>query len=543
MKQQSHSPGVLAGALAGALLTAPLLIALQLGHQLAGLAFPPFDLFDWTARRIPGPLITFGIDAMVAAIRALGLGEISDAAKLAEQTLAIKTSLLIGVAAGAVFFGVLRWRPIGWPARLAGAALGAVIGGLLAAISWRTNQTSTASPLINAAWILLAYSGWGMLLGWARDRLRASTPQAAAGVAASVEAIDRRRFVVRLGGATALITVAGAGVSAWLATMREADRARAGRAWSSSNPLPNAGTAVEPVPGTRPEFTPVPDHYRIDINTSPPVVQEAEWRLRVEGLVERPTEWSLAELQQGFEPLHQFVTLACISNPIGGSLTSTQRWTGVSLQQILETVRPQSAATHLRLRSVDDFHEVIPIADVMADSQIMLTYAWDGLPLPTRHGFPLRIYRPDRYGMKQPKWIQSIEAIAQDEAGYWVRRGWDRQARMNATSVIDTVGVDMMLSSADQTTRIPIGGIAHAGVRGISRVEVRVDDGEWQVAALREPLSDRTWVLWRFEWPFQPGDHTFTVRCFERDGTPQVAARSPVRPSGATGLHQDEVML
>ena len=537
-----QSPGVLAGALTGVMLTAPLLIALLLGHQLAGLAFPPFDLFDWTARRIPGPLITFGIDTMVAAIRALGLGEISNAAKTGEQTMAVTGSLLIGAGAGAVFFGVLRWRPVGWPSHLAGGVLGAVIGCVLAAISWRIDRTATASPLASAVWIVATYTAWGMVLSWARQRLQSRTSTTAQGADASAAAIDRRRFVVRLGGATALITVAGAGVSAWLATTREADRAPAGRAWSATHPLPNAGAAVEPVPGTRPELTPVADHYRIDINTSPPVVREEDWRLRVEGLVERPLEWSLAELQR-FEPLHQFITLACISNPLGGSLTSTQRWTGVPLQRILAEVRPQPMASHLRIRSVDDFHEVIPIADVMADPRIMLTYAWDGLPLPVGHGFPLRIYRPDRYGMKQPKWIRSIEAIAQDEAGYWVRRGWDRQARMKATSVIDTVGVDMMLSGADRTTRIPIGGIAHAGARGISRVEVQVDGGEWQAAALREPLSDRTWVLWRFEWPFQPGDHTFTVRCFERDGTPQIAARSPVRPSGATGLDHEDVML
>jgi hypothetical protein len=54
---------------------------------------------------------------------------------------------------------------------------------------------------------------------------------------------------------------------------------------------------------------------------------------------------------------------------------------------------------------------------------------------------------------------------------------------------------------------------------------------------LREPLSDTTWVIWRYDWPFQPGNHTFTVRCFERDGTPQIKTPSSVRPSGATGLH------
>lgn len=114
---------------------------------------------------------------------------------------------------------------------------------------------------------------------------------------------------------------------------------------------------------------------------------------------------------------------------------------------------------------------------------------------------------------------------------------------MRATSVIDTVGVDMMVIQADQGTLILIGGIAHAGARGVSRVEVRVDDGPWRPARLRSPISETTWVLWAFDWPFEPGAHTFTVCCFEGDGTPQIEQRSPVRPAGATGLHGRDVML
>jgi len=553
MSTQARSPGAVAGALLGAALTAAQLAIMSLGHLLAGLAFPPFSLFDWTSRHIPGPLITFGIDSMVSTIRALGIGEISQAAKAAEQTLAVVGVMVLGALAGAVLFALLRrWRGR-WSGAPAGAAFGGLLALLLLPVILRSDQASTASPWANIAWILLAYAAWGAVLGraWLRLAGPATTPVAAAvageaGVSpvAVAEAVDRRRFMVRLGGATALVTVAGASVSAWLAGMKEsARRAASGVPWSATHPLPNADATVQPVPGTRPELTPVANHYRIDINTSPPVLNEATWRLQLSGLVEQPRSWTLAELRQDYPPLDQFITLACISNPIAGSLTSTQRWTGVPLLRLLDQVRRLPAATHLRIHSADDFHETLAIADAMADERIMLTYAWDGLPLPTGHGFPLRIYRPDRYGMKQPKWITSIEAIAGDEDGYWVERGWDRVARMRTTSVIDTVGVDMMLAGADDTTIIPVGGIAHAGARGISRVEVQVDDGEWQPAELRDPLSDRTWVLWRFAWPFRPGEHTFTVRCFEGDGTPQIATRSPVRPSGATGLHHEEVML
>ena len=77
--------------------------------------------------------------------------------------------------------------------------------------------------------------------------------------------------------------------------------------------------------------------------------------------------------------------------------------------------------------------------------------------------------------------------------------------------MIDTVAVDMNIIRADQRKLVPIGGIAHAGARGISKVEVRVDKGPWEQAALRTPASQLTWVIWRYDWPFRLGKHTFTV--------------------------------
>jgi Mo-co oxidoreductase dimerisation domain len=145
--------------------------------------------------------------------------------------------------------------------------------------------------------------------------------------------------------------------------------------------------------------------------------------------------------------------------------------------------------------------------------------------------------------MKQPKWIESIEATDRWEPGYWVERGWDAQARMKATSVIDTVAVDMMIVQADASTLVPIGGIAHAGARGVSKVEVQVDGGEWREAQLRTPLSGLTWVIWRYDWPFQKGRHTFTVCCYDGVGAPQIVEEAPPAPAGASGLHSKSMMF
>src|SRR4029077_6907086 len=339
----------------------------------------------------------------------------------------------------------------------------------------------------NALWIVAIFLIWGLVLGRASRRFIQATGTVTVSVqegdeaAASVERIDRRRFLVRLGGATAAITVVGAVVGELAEAKRRKMMSTVGTRgrWSATHALPNAGAAVKPVPGTRPEFTPLERHYRIDINTIPPAVNEEQWRLNITGLVEKPLALTLDELRR-YEPMHQFVTLSCISNPVGGDLIGTTRWTGVSLQRLLPDLKLAPSASHLRIRAAARFFEVISLDAIKADPRIMLTYSWDGVPLKREHGYPLRIYIPDLYGMKQPKWIESIEATDHWEPGYWVRRGWNKVAQMHATSVIDTVAVDMTIIGAERNKLVPIGGIAHAGARGISKVEVQMDDGPWE---------------------------------------------------------------
>jgi hypothetical protein len=244
--------------------------------------------------------------------------------------------------------------------------------------------------------------------------------------------------------------------------------------------------------------------------------------------------------------MHQFITLSCISNTVGRRSDRHHALERCEPATDCSRFRLQPNATHLKIHLADGFYEVVALDTIRGDGRVMLTYAWDGLPLTKKHGFLLRIYIPDRYGMKQPKWIESIEVIDHWEPGYWVARGWDREARMKATSVIDTIATNMMNAQPTPPTPhmgVPIGGIAYAGVRGISKVELRVDSGEWMPAELRTPLSDQTWVIWRYDWPIQRGKHTFTVRCFERDGTPQIAQEAPPDPNGAAGLHTRSVML
>lgn len=539
---KTNKPTFGTGALVGALLTAPLVAIFYLAAQLIGTPFAPFDVFDYVGRVLPGGILTFGIDTIVGVIRTFNLGETSSAAKTAEQFLAVIGMVVTGIIVAGILYEVLRRLETN-KGYIPGLIAGLAVGVPVLFISRAVNQSASTSPLVSAIWIVLGFALWGVVLNWVYDRL--TEPRTAVVPENTVQQIDRRSFLVTVGGASAAITVVGAGLGALLGRGTTVETAptetalasnSSNAAWSSSNELPNANASVQPAPGTRPELTPLKDHYRIDINTLPPVIKESEWELEFGGMVEETVKMKLADIRDNYTAIDQFVTLACISNPLAGDLIGTTLWTGVPLRDIFKDVKLQPDATHLRITSVDAFDEVIDLETVMNDERVTLNYAWDGLPLAAKHGFPLRIYIPNHYGMKQPKWITKIEAIPGWEEGFWVRRGWDKDAIMRATSVIDTVAVDNLLSVNDQQF-VPVGGIAHAGDRGISRVQVRVDDNDYVDAVLRTPISDTTWVLWRYDWPFQEGSHTFTVRCVDGEGNTQIETVEGVRPSGATGLH------
>jgi DMSO/TMAO reductase YedYZ molybdopterin-dependent catalytic subunit len=505
-------PRIRDGAFVGALVTAPLVAASYLGWKLGGLPFVPFDLFDWVARELPGSVVTIGIDSAVRFLGAFHVGSTAAAAKTAEQTMAIAVFLAAGVVSGSVLFGVLGLS--GEPALVFGTILGGLLGASALLVEHRLRRIESAS-FVDASWILGIFLASGWAFGWLYDRLRDANADPTSARLAAVSRFDRRGFLIRVAWAAGLPTLLTA---AW-GLIRGGRRAGAvGARWSDDHPLPNAGAVVMPVPGTRPEFTPLENHYRVDADTRAPVIDEHRWRLKIGGLVDHPLELTLDDLRRE-EPLHQFVTLSCISNPIGGDLIGTTRWTGVSLQHLLRRFQLQPGATHVRIRSADGFFEVVPLHTIENDPRVMLTYMWDGVALLTEHGFPLRIYIPDVYGMKQPKWIEAIDVTDRWEPGYWVVRGWDRDGRMKTTSVVDA---GTTAPDASGRRLASVGGVAHAGARRISRVEVRLDDGEWRDARLRDPLSETTWVVWRADLPSEARDPVVTVRSHEGDGTSQT---------------------
>ena len=534
------------GALVGGLLIVPMVAVMYLADNWLNLSFAPYDIFDWVARILPGPIVTFGIDLMIDSLEMLGLN-VAATAKTAEHIQAVLAFAIVGVVASIIVYSVVARRPAGSGPGL-GLLAGAVLGLPIAIISASMAQVSTSVFFI-FPWVLGVFCVWGVATVATARRLLPqfslmTDSESSQRGTRSVKVVGRRKFLIQIGAATATVTVVGAGLGRVL-EINENNRLEAElEAMKANMPeaplvveLPNENDPLKPALGTRPEYTAVRDHYKIFIRSEPTVIDGATWTLPITGLVDNPVSLTLEDIRTRYEPRNEFVTLSCISNRVGGPLIGTTYWTGASLQDILADVRPQRDARYLLITSGDGFYETVDLDLIDSDKRVMLAYNWDAKPIPFDHGFPLRIWLPDRFGMKQPKWITGIEVIGEYKEGYWVERGWSKEALVKTTSVVDTVAVDSVIEDGDRKL-VPIGGIAYAGARGIAKVEVRVDDEpNWREAELRTPLSDVAWVIWRYDWPFEEGPHDFQVRCVDTDGTPQIEEEGPPRPDGATGIH------
>ncbi|MBW8010360.1 MAG: molybdopterin-dependent oxidoreductase [Chloroflexi bacterium] len=541
------------GALLGALTSLPVIGLMYLGDQLAGLPFVPFDIFDWLTRVLPGGVITPVIDLMVGLITRLDLGETSSTAKTTEQVIAI----LQVIAGGAVFGLVLAANRNKRPQALTTYG---VIGGLILLALTLIVENSLGFPpagvATSAFWLAILYIGWGWVLG---RLVYEADPNAQED---EHNGLSRRQFLSLTGFGAVVISLGALGLARLLRvdeeevvvieTVSQPDDdlvvpepdpfGAAETSGPAASPSPEELAArTQPVDGTRPELTSNDDFYRIDINTRPTRVDIDAWRLQVSGLVENPLSLSIEDIR-AFPTFTQILTMQCISNPVGGDLTGTTRWTGARLKDVLDAAGMHPGAQEAQITAADGFYESVKMQDIL-DERTLLVYDMNSVPLPVPHGYPLRVYVPNRYGMKQPKWIETIEIIDHEATGFWVGRGWSKEAIAKATSVIDTVAVDV-LTGTDGEPQVAVGGIAWAGARGIEKVEVQVDEGPWELAEiLAPPLSPLTWVQWRYDWPHEEGRHVFNVRCYDGTGEMQTSEDSSPRPDGATGIHSLAVRI
>jgi DMSO/TMAO reductase YedYZ molybdopterin-dependent catalytic subunit len=413
-------------------------------------------------------------------------------------------------------------------AALVGVGLVGVIGALASLDHVNASAASALPSLIGAgvAGVSLAWlSGWRP--GWAGSSATSGARERTTPVGT-----DRRSFLLAATAIGAGAVVAG-GVGQALRRRFAVSGARSELALPSATDtqVMPAGTDLG-VSGAAPFLTPNRDFYRIDTALLVPQVSPDHWRLKVHGMVDREMELTFADLLA--RPMvERDVTLSCVSNEVGGSLVGNAVWRGARLADLLDEAGVQPGATQLFSTSADGWTCGSPVSAIMDGRDALLAVAMNGEPLPISHGFPVRLVVPGLYGyVSATKWVVDLKLTTFDDVAYWVPRGWAQQAPIKTMSRIDV----------PRTEQVPAGTLAVAGVawavhRGISKVEVQVDDGPWQAARLGTVPSDDTWVQWVLEWDARPGDHVVTVRATDGAGRLQPKEPADPAPDGAQGWH------
>ncbi|GAA1181370.1 sulfite oxidase [Ornithinimicrobium humiphilum] len=438
-----------------------------------------------------------------------------------------------------------------------------VVGALVGVLGRRSPSAATAVFVLvglvgvaavasrpGSAWTDVLPTLLGLLVGtwvlrWGLQRLAA---EAAPGGGAPSE-VDPSLLVEEPGAPSrrgVLRAVAGVGALGVLGVVAGQALARTGRAARDvvaalGLPVPTRTVTVPPaalstVPGHTPFVTPTDDFYRIDTALFVPRVDAAGWRLRVTGLVEREVEIDLEELLAQ-EHVEAMVTLTCVSNSVGGGLAGNAVWTGWPVRDLLARAGVRPEADMVLSRSVDGFTAGTPLEVLTDDRDALVAVAMNGEPLPPEHGYPVRLVVPGLYGyVSATKWVTELKVTRFDaDEGYWTPRGWSERGPIKTASRIDVPRGGSVEPAADGT--VTVAGVAWAQHRGITRVEVRVDDGEWADAELlAEPTVD-AWRLWRWAWPAEPGDHVLTVRATDGDGEVQTDRVAAPAPDGASGWH------
>jgi DMSO/TMAO reductase YedYZ molybdopterin-dependent catalytic subunit len=278
--------------------------------------------------------------------------------------------------------------------------------------------------------------------------------------------------------------------------------------------------------------------YRVDIDGIPPQLDFDQWMLNVTGKVTNPLTITKSELL-AMPTTTEYATLECVSNTINppGALISNGKWTGVPLATILKQAGITSDAVYIIFHCTEGYTVGIPVQRAL-EPGALLAYMLNDQPLPPEHGFPLRAIIPGLYGMMNAKWVTGIEASDSVYLGYWQERGWTNNARINTTSIIYYPSAGAQVGGP-----LPIAGVAFAGDRGISKVEVSTDGGNtWDAAELKPPKSPYSWVLWAYLWtPTTSGTQTVIVRATDGTGQLQDSTSNQPFPNGATGYNSIQV--
>lgn len=527
-------------ALAGLLAAA---VAIGVAELVAGFvgpaASPVIAVGDAVIARTPQPVTAF-------AIATFGR---HDKTALVVGTLVVVAlyALLVGVAG-------LRDRRLG----VLGIALFAALG-VLAALTRPAGEPADALPTLAGA-AAGAVALLALLAPLGRDRASATGPPSGPearedeerfgrlrAVLASGDrndgGLDRRRFFLT-GAAAVGVAAVSWGVGRVLQRDSEVAAVRAGiRLPAPASPaaaLPAGADLSAEVEGLTPLVTRNGSFYRIDTALVAPRIRPAGYRLQMAGMFDSPRSYTLDDLFDRDDVIERDITLTCVSNEVGGALAGNARWTGVPLAALLRENGIRSGSDQLLCRSEDGMTIGAPTRSALEVEDAMLAFGMNGEPLPVVHGFPVRMIIPGLYGyVSACKWLTRIEATTFGAVdAFWVERDWAVEGPIRIASRIDT---PEMLREFPAGRRA-VAGVAWAQTRGIARVEVRVDDGDWTEARLSPEIDADVWRQWVLPHDFTPGRHTITVRATGADGEVQTEERAAPFPAGATGWHSVEVL-
>ena len=294
------------------------------------------------------------------------------------------------------------------------------------------------------------------------------------------------------------------------------------------------------IPGLSSFITPDDSFYRVDTALLTPQVDPATWRLRIHGMVQREVTITFADLLR--RPLIEaYVTLTCVSNPVGGPYAGNAKWLGASLADLIRQARPLAGADQLLSTSIDGYTSGTPLQVVLDGRNALLAVAMNDTALPVVHGFPARMVVPGLYGyVSATKWVTDIEVTTFASAlGYWARHGWSRTGPIKTESRIDVPIAGASLAAG----LIPVAGVAWAQHKGIAAVEVRVNGGPWHQARLAAVPGIDTWRQWVWEWQATPGNYLLEARATDATGYTQTALQAQPPPNGASGYPSAEVTV
>lgn len=349
---------------------------------------------------------------------------------------------------------------------------------------------------------------------------------------------DRRRFI-SAAGQTALTSALLGAVANRLENKKISEIRQATPASLPKINTGNDSVATKIPSGTQiftetPFITPNKDFYRIDTALSLPRIDIKTWALQIGGMVKTPLKLSYDDLLA--RPMvERTLTICCVSNEVGGPYIGNAIWQGVLLADLLNEAGVDPRAEQIFGTSADGWTCGFPVGAAFDGRDAIIAIGMNGTPLPLEHGFPARVIIPGLYGyVSATKWLTNLDLTTwSQEQGYWVPLGWSRDAPIKTQSRIDVPRRGENVAAG----RIAIAGVAWAQQLGIEKVEVRIDNGDWQNATLALDFSDDTWRQWKYEFDAKPGNYQIQVRATDKTGETQTQEVSRPDPNGATGYH------